>query len=113
MELKTTGSEAITLSKFGDDNENNSIEQLNTTTVKIQTISGQEIPVDVLIVPKIVAPFKTNIETAKQLPYLQNVRLAHAVTEDTSFEIGLLVGADQYWDIVEDDIIRGEGPTSK
>ncbi|XP_071176443.1 uncharacterized protein [Mytilus edulis] len=112
LELKTTGSEAITLSRFGDDNENNSIQQLNTATVKIQTIYGQDIPVDVLIVPKIAAPFKTNIETAKQLPYLQNVKLAHAVTDDTSFEIGLLVGADQYWDIVEDDIIRGEGPTA-
>ncbi|XP_071177507.1 uncharacterized protein [Mytilus edulis] len=112
LELKPTGSEAIMLSRFGDDNENNSIEQLNTATVKIQTIYGNEIPVDVLIVPKIAAPFKTNIETAKMLPYLQNLRLAHAVTEDTSFEIGLLVGADQYWNIVEDDIIRGEGPTA-
>ncbi|VDI66473.1 Hypothetical predicted protein [Mytilus galloprovincialis] len=39
--------------------------------------------------------------------------LEHAVTEDTSFEIRLLVGADQYWDIVKDDITRGEGPTAE
>jgi len=38
--------------------------------------------------------------------------LAHSVTGDTLFDISLLVGADHYWDIVEDHVVRGNGPTA-
>lgn len=28
------------------------------------------------------------------------------------FNISLLIGADNYWDVVENEIIRGDGPTA-
>ena len=34
------------------------------------------------------------------------------MTSDVQFQIYLLIGADHYWDIVEDDIIRSLGPTA-
>ncbi|XP_063447041.1 uncharacterized protein LOC134726564 [Mytilus trossulus] len=34
------------------------------------------------------------------------------MTQQDSFEISLLVGADHYWDIVEDHIVRGNCPTA-
>ena len=34
------------------------------------------------------------------------------MTDNESFEISLLIGADHYWDIVQDHIIRGNGPTA-
>ena len=45
-------------------------------------------------------------------PYLQGLTLAHPVTHMSDFEISLLIGADFYWSIVEDHIIRGHGPTA-
>ncbi|XP_063436701.1 uncharacterized protein LOC134718141 [Mytilus trossulus] len=112
LDIRPTGREAIALSGFGDTDKNSRVQQLDTATVKLQTIYGDHISVDVLIVPKIAAPLTTYIHTAKTMPYLQHLRLAHAVNKDASFEIGLLIGADQYWNIVEDENIRGEGPTA-
>ncbi len=46
------------------------------------------------------------------LPHLKGLKLAHPVQEG-NFNIDLLIGADSYWDIVQDKIIRGEmGPTA-
>ena len=36
----------------------------------------------------------------------------HPLTAEREFEILLLVGADHYWDIVGDRIVRGMGPTA-
>ena len=38
--------------------------------------------------------------------------MAHPVTREENFEISLLIGADHYWDFVEDHIICGNGPTA-
>ena len=38
--------------------------------------------------------------------------LAHPGTSDSTFQISMLIGADFYWDIVEDHVIRGNGPTA-
>ncbi|XP_071138753.1 uncharacterized protein [Mytilus edulis] len=48
----------------------------------------------------------------KALPYLHGVRLAHPICAEDKFNISLLIGADYYWSIVEDEIIRGNGPTA-
>ena len=46
------------------------------------------------------------------MPHLKGLKLAHPVSS-CNFEINLLVGADFYWDIVQDKIIRGDGgPTA-
>ena len=47
-----------------------------------------------------------------KLPYLKNLWLAHPITEDDNFEITILVGADYYWTFVQDQVIRGNGPTA-
>ena len=47
-----------------------------------------------------------------QLPHLKGLPIAHPITAAENFEISLLVGADFYWDLVGDHIIRGDGPTA-
>jgi len=54
----------------------------------------------------------TNRTWVRTLPYLQGLQLAHPVNTDGHFNISLLIGANHYWDIVEDHIIRGNGPTA-
>ena len=58
-----------------------------------------------LVVPKIAAPLHCITSSKlRQLPYLRNLNLAH--------HISLLIGVDHYWKIVQDHIIRGDGPTA-
>ena len=40
------------------------------------------------------------------------ITLAHPVTDDENFELSILVSGDYYWTFVEDQVIRGEGPTA-
>lgn len=48
----------------------------------------------------------------QELPYLNGLKLAHPISNDSVFEIDLLIGVDHYWNIVEDKIIRWRGPTA-
>ena len=47
-----------------------------------------------------------------EVPYLKGLTLAHPVTGDENFQISVLIGADYYWRFVQDEIIRGDGPTA-
>ena len=49
---------------------------------------------------------------ASHFPHLQGLTLAHPVMDIKDFEISLLIGADYYWSVMEDTIIRGDGPTA-
>ena len=72
------------------------------------------IPLSVLVVPKIAAPLQCITSSKLQeLPYLRDLTLAHPIMKrDSQFDISLLIGVDYYWKIVEDDIVRGDGPTA-
>jgi len=86
---------------------------MERSTVHIVSETKKKIPVSVLIVPTIAAPIRcASLRSAAKLPYLNGLNLAHRVTSDTSFQISLLVGADHYWDFVEDRVVRGNGPTA-
>ena len=87
--------------------------ELQSTSIAIQTNDGGEVPVSVLVVPKVAAPFQNAVPlSGNQYPHLYGLQLAHPVGSDNKFEITLLVGADFYWNLVQDKIIRGNGPTA-
>ena len=111
LSLKPHKKEDISLAAFGASHPCN--KSMPVTTVHIRTQSGDLVPISVLIVPTIAVPLKiTATSRVKELPYLQGLQLAHPITTDGDFHISLLIGADHYWDIVEDHIIRGDGPTA-
>ena len=62
------------------------------------------IKLEVLVVPTIAVPLQNIPTEISHLDYLRGLKLAHPLTEHNNdlFEISLLVGADYYWDIVED-----------
>ena len=75
--------------------------------IQIKTRSGQLIPISTLITPTIATPLRNTTSTSIVKPnHLKGLNLAHPVTSDKKFEISLLIGADHYWDIVEDDVIK-------
>ncbi|XP_062596767.1 uncharacterized protein LOC134258250 [Saccostrea cucullata] len=110
LEITRRRSEAIKLSTFG---ENGSVQYLDSATINLITDSGELIAINVLIVPSIASPLSSyHSSEVKRLPYLQGLKLAHPVSIDSEFVISFLIGADFYWRIVENQVIRGSGPTA-
>ena len=66
-----------------------------------------------LLFPRLRHPFKTyRFRTCVQdISHLRRQKFVHPVTSDDEFEISLFIVADHYWDIVEANVIRGNGPT--
>ena len=85
---------------------------METATIYLETETRERLTLQVLIVPTIAAPIHATRQSISSLPYLRNLKLAHPFSEQSEFEIALLIGADFYWDIVGDETIRGKGPTS-
>ncbi|XP_053372929.1 uncharacterized protein LOC123565249 [Mercenaria mercenaria] len=109
IQLQPTGSETLCLSGFGD--RERRMRHLNTATDYLQT-PKHKIPIKVLIVPEISVPLKTYQKHVSDFTYLKGITLAHPISEDEDFEIEMLIGADHYWSVVQDKIIRGNGPTA-
>ena len=113
LNLKPKGTSTISLATFGDTSRN--VRNLQTAVVEIEALNGDRIPVEVMIVPTIAAPLQNRINSeAVKLPYLKGLKLAHPVHDGDAkkFELSMLIGSDYYWDIVEDKVIRGPGPTA-
>ena len=63
--------------------------------------------------PKPAAPVCNSTRAClSQLPYLSGLTLAHPVTNDENFHISVLIGADLYWEFIQDHIVRGDGLTA-
>ena len=111
LSLKPHKKENISLAAFGASQSHH--KSMAVATVYVKTQSKEHIPISVLIVPTIAVPLKINATSrVRTLPYLQGLKLAHPVNTDDDFNISLLIGADHYWDIIEDHIVRGDGPTA-
>ncbi|XP_053402668.1 uncharacterized protein LOC128557990 [Mercenaria mercenaria] len=111
LHVRRESTEALKVSSFGS--TSNKIQYLDCATVYLVADSHQKIPIRVLIVPTIATPISNRAHyAASKLPYLQGLKLAHTVTDDSPFSISMLIGADFYWDVIEDHIIRGNGPTA-
>ena len=111
LALQPCRKEDITISSFGTQCQLN--RQMAVAVVNLLTLSGQTVPLTVLVVPHIATPIQNTVSSnVTRLPHLKNLTLAHSLTTDREFEISLLVGADHYWDIIGDKIVRGDGPTA-
>ena len=83
--------------------------------INLLTNDEQAIQLSVLVVSRIAIPLQNTASiNMTHLPHLQNLQLAHPLVAEQEFENSLLVGADHYWDIVGDHIVRGVegGPTA-
>ena len=103
--------ETIHLSSFGTNHPFTKI--MEVTQIQIKTRNGQLPPLSTLITPTIATPLRNTASTSiTNLTHLKGLPLAHPVTGDKKFDISLLIGADHYWDLVGDEVIRGNGPTA-
>jgi len=56
--------------------------------------------------------FETLFEWIYRFPYLQGLTLAHPITNDENFHVSVLIGADCYWQFIQDHVVRGNGSTA-
>ena len=80
----------------------------SNNTINLVDYNGIEIPLPVLIVPTIVQPLKyKHDKDTHNLPHLKGLKLAH-LFKDGVLNIDLLMGADLYWHVAQDRIVRAD-----
>lgn len=81
--------------------------EVNVAIINLLAMSGQTIPLAVLVVPCITTPlqccYAIVFHTFRIFPW----------PTDKEFDISPLVGADYYWDIVVDRIMGFDDPTAE
>ena len=111
LQVQPSQTEENSLSSFGA--HTSARRHLPVATVRIITRSGQQIPLQVLRVDEIPTPLQIQLrQHINNMPHLKNSTVAHPSTAQANVRIPLLIGADYYWGIVEDEVIRGQGPTA-
>ena len=99
------------MSSFGA--QVSSSRRLEVASVFVHTFNGSRILISVLIVPQLAAPIKNSVRAClRDIPYLQKLPLTHPVTGDENYEISILISADYYWYFIQDNTVRGDGPTA-
>lgn len=110
LDLRPHHKEDLAISSFGGDTT--SKYQVDTVKITLETNDG-DVAISALVVPLIATPVQNLVNsTLHKLPHLQNLKLAHPVNYVDKFQISLLIGADHYWEIVGNHIVRGSGPTA-
>ena len=109
--LNSQRRECVAIAAFGALEASN--QTLPVATIHLETTEGTEIPISVLITPRIPQPLRNlPFSYVKQLPYLKDLHLNHAISDSDDINISMLIGADGYWSIVQEAVIRGPGPTA-
>ena len=90
------------------------VRPITTTQVALSSLEQNHIiPISVLIVPTIATPLCNSCHLhLDSLPHLRGLKLANP-THGSEFTISILIGTNHYWSYVEDQIIRGNGPTAQ
>ena len=110
LHVEDNGIETVHLAAFCDYSQR--VRIMRTATVHIITDRKERISIDVLITPTIAAPIQNLQRDVLSLPHLRNLKLAHPMKTDEMFEISLLIGADAYWKLVQNRVVRGDEPTA-
>ena len=104
--LKTKGSESINLNTFGS----NKYTRQTCDKVQVNLRAGDNVVViKALSFPTFCSPIEARVDVS-EYPHLQGLALADTFSSSDK-EIGILIGADHYHDIVTGEVIKGSlGP---
>jgi len=109
IELKPIKREMLNLNTFGT--EKCQRRGCDLVKVILKSKDGSNIKICALTFSTICAPPATSIRL-QQFDQLTELDLADYQHTEGTDAIDVLIGSDHYWDIVMEDIIRGEGPTA-
>lgn len=111
MNLSTSHTESLTIKPFGSSSGTTQV--CNIVGVCISVDGDNDVTLSAISVPLISAPVQGQYlkHAVKNYSHLTNLKLADDCEGDAP--IDLLMGADQYWNLVTGGVIRGEsGPTA-
>lgn len=97
--------ETIYLSTFGD-KSNNGVRMLNVVGVKLKTCEGKLEDAFFLVIPLISRPITNSLGSMESYPHIDGLKLAHKF-DNRPITLSLLMGSDQYWNFVGDEVVRG------
>jgi len=102
LNLQPHSHQSISVSSFGAQVSPSGT--LAVAIMFIHALDGTHIQISVLIVLKLAALIsaRTHLHT---IPYLKSLSLAHPVTGYENFDISVLIGADYYWQFIEDHAV--------
>ena len=112
LQLKSEKKENLNLNTFGSVEYKS--KSCKVVSFEIELNDGQLAVINALSYPELCSPLPTRVEVASFL-HLQGLELADDVDTslDSNDNINVLIGADQYYNIVVGDVIRGEhGPVA-
>jgi len=111
LQLTPHRRECVAIATFGGSEA--STQTLPVATIYLQTIEATDIPLSVLITPKIAQPLcNLPFSYVKELPYLKDLCLNHATSYNRDINISMLIGADAYWSIVQNTVVQGPSPVA-
>ena len=91
--LNSQRRECVAIAAFGALEASN--QTLPVATIHLETTKGTEIPISVLITPRIPQPLRNlPFSYVKQLAYLKDLHLNHAISDSDDINISMLIGAD-------------------
>ena len=108
--LKPEKTEKITLKTFTSEKYMSRI--CDSVEVNIEVDDSEVIPISALSFPAICSPVSSHVEI-KDYPHLQGLSLANNFPSNSDNDIGILIGANHYFDFVTGDIVKGSsGPVA-
>ena len=114
LNLPTEKTETMVIKTFGSEEE--IIQTCDSVKFVLKSQHDQaEISLSAYAVPMICEPLQHQFTSQAQQSYdhLRDLNLADCSTEIDNSEVDVLIGCDQYWDLVTGEVRRGEnGPTA-
>ena len=103
--------ESLSIATFGANASTS--KQFDVVNLKLQTKQG-DIKLNAIVIDSDLTtalPIQPKKQDLIHYDYLQDLVLAPQ-GDQSAVKIDILIGADHYWDIVQDRIVRGSGPTA-
>ena len=114
LSLRPIGSDTVLIQTFG--NNEPSLKQCNIVQFALECQDNLTVFINAYEVELICGPITNQtIEIAQQCyPHLQGLPLADHSRGDEDLEIDVMMGADHYWSVVQNHVVRGElhGPVA-
>ena len=108
--LKSLGKHCLNLNTFGSGKI--ARKHCEVVSLALETSSGEVVNISGLTYPVICSPIPSKVDIT-EFSHLQGLQFADNALDGADDNIDILLGADQYFDIVIGDIIRGEqGPVA-
>ena len=113
LKLSTEKRQTITIKTFGSSDE--TTQCVDVVQLCIAAENGDDLQLSAFVVPLICDPLQRQsiAKASNTHTHLKGFKLADDCTGDHDVVVDILVGSDQYWNLVSGRVIRGEdGPTA-